>query len=254
MKKIALIVILSVVALGLRAEGGVDSRALWERAGRLYTAGDYNGAAATYDSIVNEGLESAELYYNLGCSYFKAGKSGRAILNYHRAQRLAPADGDIAYNLAYAESFVKDKIDEVPEFATTRLLGSAKNLVSVDCWGVLSLVMLALALIAILFYLLSQRRAIRKAGFVVGIVATFLLLCTVGLGASARRTLLSEDEAIVLSTAAVVKASPERTGKDLFILHEGTKVEVLDSFGEWSEIRIADGNEGWIRSSSIEII
>lgn len=242
------------VAVCAKAEGNVESNVLWKRAGRLYTAGDYNGAVATYDSIVNEGLESAELYYNLGCAYFKAGKSGKAILNYHRAQRLAPADEDVAYNLAYAESFVKDKIDAVPEFATTRLFGSAKNLMSVDGWGVLSLVMLGVVLVCTLLYLLSQRRSLRKAGFIVGIIAVVLMVCSVGLGASARKRLLSEDEAIILSTAAVVKASPERTGKDLFILHEGTKVEVLDTFGEWSEIRIADGNEGWIRYSSIEII
>ncbi len=252
MKKIFLIVVLAFVAVSARGQEGCD--VLWERAGRLYTAGDYNGAAATYDSIVNQGWESAPLYYNLGCSYFKAGKSGRAILNYYRAQRLSPADEDVAYNLAYAESFVKDKIESVPEFVLTRWLSRARNIMGVDGWAVLSIVLLGVALISVGFYLLAERRKIRKAGFVVGIASALLMILSVAFGAGSRRALLSDDEAIVLSTAAVVKASPERAGKDLFILHEGTKVEVLDTFGEWSEIRIADGNEGWIRSSSIEII
>ena len=86
------------------------------------------------------------------------------------------------------------------------------------------------------------------------IVALVVTVGAVSFGGAARKALMSDGEAVVLSTAAVVKASPEKTGKDLFILHEGTKVEVLDTFGEWSEIRIADGNEGWIRTSAIEVI
>ncbi|MBO7300081.1 MAG: competence protein [Tidjanibacter sp.] len=256
MKKIFVMIFVSLVTLGAFASERVpaDVQELWERGGRLYSAGDYNGAVAAYDSIVNAGWESAPLYYNLGCAHFKAGKGGKAILNYYRAQRLAPSDDDVAYNLAYAQSFVKDKIEAVPEFAVSRWMGNIKHLMGVDGWAVVSLVMLGIVLIAGGFYLLAQRRKIRKAGFVVGVVAALMFIFSLGFGGSAKSALVSDSEAVVLSTAAVVKASPERTGKDLFILHEGTKVEVLDAFGEWSEIRIADGNEGWIRTTSIEII
>lgn len=254
-------VIMSMVALvaavvGLRASEveSVDIDVLWERGNRLYTAGDYNGAVASYDSIVSAGWESAPLYYNLAGAYFKAGKSGRAILNYHRAARLAPGDDDVAYNLAYAESFVKDKIDAVPQFAVSRWVVGAGNMMSADTWGVVSIVLLGVTLAALLLYLLALKRSWRKTGFVVALCSAVLMICSVALGAGARKELVGRDEAIVLSSAAVVKASPERTSKDLFILHEGTKVEVLGLFGEWSEVRIADGNEGWIRSSSIEII
>lgn len=238
----------------LAAQEVVNKEVLWERGNHLYAAGDWNGAVATYDSIVNAGWESADLYYNLAGANFKAGKKGEAILNYYRAQRLDPNDDDIAYNLAYVESFVKDKIDSVPEFALSRWLGSAERVMSAGAWGVCALVCLGLMLVAAGFYLLAQRRKIRKAGFVVALVSLVAMLLSLSLGAEARSKLVSDSEAVVLSTAAVVKASPEKTGKDLFILHEGTKVEVLDTFGEWSEIRIADGNEGWIRSTSIEVI
>lgn len=255
MRKIIWMLILSAVALGARAEERTDdSRTLWERAGRLYAAGDYNGAVATYDSIVNQGWESAELYYNLGCANFKAGKNGKAILNYHRAQRIDPSNENVRYNLAYAETLVKDKIDAVPEFAAARWMRGIKNLFGVNTWGVMSLVALGVALAALLFYLLAQKRHIRKAGFVVALLGAVVFLLSVSLGGSLRRSLLDDNQAVVLSTAAVVKAAPEKSSKDLFILHEGTCVELLDSFGEWSEIRIADGNEGWIRTSSIEII
>lgn len=253
MKKIGLIFIamcVSLSAFGTRS----DVDALWERANHLYSAGDWNGAVATYDSIVNEGWESAPLYYNLAGAHFKAGSRGEAILNYHRAQRLAPSDDDIAYNLAYVESFVKDKIEVVPEFALNRWMGRVKSVMSADAWGVLALVMLGVMLVALGFFLLALRRGIRKVGFVVAVVSLVIVVGSVCFGSAARKALVSDNEAVVLSTAAAVKASPEKTGKDLFILHEGTKVEVLDAFGEWSEIRIADGNEGWIRTSAIEVI
>lgn len=232
----------------------LDMQELWERGNRLYSAGDYNGAVASYDSIVNAGWESAPLYYNLAGAYFKAGKSGKAILNYHRAQRLDPSNDDVAYNLAYAESFIKDKIEEVPTLALGRWIGRVGHILSADGWGILSLILLGIVLISAVFYALALRRSIRKTGFVVAVVSAVLLVGAVSFGISARTKLLSEDEAVVLSSAAVVKASPERTGKDLFILHEGTTIEVLGEFGEWSEIRIADGNEGWIRTASIEKI
>lgn len=232
----------------------IDLDELWARGNRLYSAGDYNGAVASYDSIVNAGWESAPLYYNLAGAYFKAGKSGKAILNYRRAARLDPSNDNIAYNLAYAESYVKDKIDEVPQFMGRKWVRVIGNLMSPDGWAVLSLVALGVMLASVVFYILAQRRAIRKCGFVTAVVMAVVLIVSVSFGISGRNQLLRNDEAVVLSSAAVVKASPERTGKDLFILHEGTTVVVIESFGEWSEIRIADGNEGWIRTSAIEII
>lgn len=253
MKKILIILISLCASLATYGED-VDTQVLWERGNHLYSAGDWNGAVATYDSIVNEGWESADLYYNLAGAYFKAGKRGKAILNYLRAQRLAPGDDDIAYNLAYAESFVKDKIEAVPEFALSRWMGSVARVMSSDKWGVCTLICLGVTLVAAGFYLLSARRKVRKTGFVVALVMLVATILSLSFGADTRQALTSQDEAVVLSTAAVVKASPEKSGKDLFILHEGTKVEVLDAFGEWSEIRIADGNEGWIRTSAIEVI
>jgi hypothetical protein len=252
MKKIISSLLLSL--LSLVAIAGTGSEELWDRGNRLYVSGDYNGAIATYDSIVNSGLESAPLYYNLAGAYFKAGKNGKAILNYHRAERLDPSNEDIAHNLAYAEARVVDKIESVPGSAVGRWFDSIARLFSADSWGVVSLVMLGVALASLLFYLLSERRRVRKLGFFAGLVALVCLVLSVTFGLTARSEQLNDTEAIVLSTASSVKASPEKSGKDLFILHEGTKVEVLDSFGDWTEIRIADGKEGWILSSAIEVI
>lgn len=227
---------------------------LWERGNTLYTNGDYNGAIAAYDSIVNQGLGSAKLYYNLGNAYFKAGRTGKAIVFYNRALKLAPSDSDTAYNLAYANTYVKDKIDAVPEFFVARWVRSLRNLLGSNAWAVISLVLLALTLALTGIYLLSERRRVRKAGFFSAIAALILTIITFSFAATERHAILDSSEAIVLSSAVSVKSSPDRTSKDIFILHEGTKVTVLDRFGDWTEIRIADGNEGWVVNSSIETI
>lgn len=253
MKKTIIVILAAlVVPFVALAESGVEAQ--WERGNRLYSAGDYNGAILTYDSIVNEGIESAALYYNLAGACFKAGRNGQAILNYHRSLRLDPSNEDALHNLAYAESFVKDNIDEIPTGFLSRTMTAIGRCMSVDGWGRSSLVALGVVLLAAGLFVLSQSRRLRKVGFSVGLVALVALVATLSFGASSRRELLSEEEAIVLVSASSVKASPEMTSKDLFVLHEGTKVDVLDSFGEWSEIRIADGNKGWIRTSAIEII
>lgn len=232
----------------------LDTEALWERGNTLYTAGDYNGALAVYDSIQKDGWASAKLFYNMAGAFFKGGQLGEAILYYNKARKLAPADDDIAYNLAYANSFVKDKINLVPEFFLKTWLSKAGNLMSSDAWAVCSLVALAITLAAVLVYLLGARRRVRKAGFALCIVAGVITVATVAFAAAERRDILDCSEGVVVSSAAAVKSSPDRTSKDIFILHEGTKVKLLDTFGAWNEIRIADGNEGWISSSAISPI
>lgn len=232
----------------------VDTDTLWERAGTLYTAGDYNGALMVYDSISSAGWTSAKLFYNMGNAYFKSGKIGEAILYYNKAQKLASADDDVAYNLAYANSFVKDKIEVVPEFFLKEWFSALGDTMSSDSWAVLSLVALGLTLAFGLVYLLGAKRKVRKAGFVVALVGAVVTIATGGFAAAERRDVLDCSEAVVVSSAAAVKSSPDRTSKDIFILHEGTKVKVLDTYGAWNEIRIADGNEGWISSSAIIVI
>lgn len=240
--------------VSLTATAQTSTEELWKRGNRLYAAGDYNGALMVYDSIRNEGWAGAKLFYNMGNAYFKSGNLGEAILYYNKAQKLAPADDDVAYNLAYANSFVKDKIDVVPQFFLAKWIDGVRNLMSSNAWAVVSLVVLALTLAAGLVYGLGARRGVRKAGFVAAIVGAVFTLVTASFAASERADVLDRSEAVVITSAAAVKSSPDRTSKDIFILHEGTKLRVLDTFGAWSEIRIADGNEGWILTSAISII
>ena len=83
---------------------------LWTEAERAYREGEFAEAVVAYEAIIAQGMESAELYYNLGNAYFKQNNLGRSILFYNRAQLLNPSDEDVRHNLMYARTKTKDNI------------------------------------------------------------------------------------------------------------------------------------------------
>lgn len=252
MKRFILLTMMcAVVWLGASAD---QLNRHWDRANTAYVNGDYKGALEAYDSILSQRVASPKLYYNIGNAYFKEGKTGKSILYYNKAQRLAPADKDIAFNLAVANGYVKDRINTVPEFFLSRWTNSLRTSASSDTWSILSLVMLALLLSGVLLYLLPMGIRTRKVGFSVAAVSLLMFAVSVWFACAERTHTLDSDQAIIMITAAPVKSSPDNSSKDIFVLHEGTKVTVLDRLGNWSEISIADGNKGWVMTHSIELI
>lgn len=253
-KSIILVCLASVCAATVSAHDKNGLDALWEKGNTLYANGDYNGAIVIYDSIVNTGYHSSKLYYNLGNAYFKNDNLGKSIVNYNRALRLAPSDDDIKYNLAVANSYIKDRIETVPEFFLSGWTKKLRLSVNTNAWAVWSLVFLAIAFAGILVYFLADTKKFRKAGFFVAIAMIILFLLSLSFSLSGRKDLRNGNEAIVVTSAVAVKSSPDSGSKDLFIIHEGTKTEVLGNFGGWTEIMIANGNKGWVLSAAIEVI
>ena len=231
-----------------------DAEELWDMANLAYNEGNFEKAAATYEQILAQNLHSAALYYNLANAYFKQGELGKALLNYNRASRIAPGDEDIRHNQEYAEKMTKDSIEKIPEFFLTTWLRSVRGAMSCTAWTVLSIVMLAVALVMALLYLLAQRMSLRKVGFYTMAVALLLFVATSIFAISERNQLVGRSEAIVMSTAASVKSSPDRSATELFVLHEGTKVSIGATTDGWAEVRIADGRKGWIEDKRIERI
>ena len=231
-----------------------DAEALWDMANTAYNEGNFEKAAATYEQILAQNLHSAALYYNLANAYFKQGELGKALLNYNRASRIAPGDEDIRHNQEYAEKMTKDSIEKIPEFFLTTWLRSVRGAMSCTAWTVLSIVMLAVALVMALLYLLAQRMSLRKVGFYTMAMALLLFVATSIFAISERNQLVGRSEAIVMSTAASVKSSPDRSATELFVLHEGTKVSIGATTDGWAEVRIADGRKGWIEDKRIERI
>lgn len=219
-----------------------------------YAQQKYQVAIEQYEQLLKQGV-SADLYYNLGNAYYRTDDITRAIINYERALLLSPGDSEIRFNLQLARSKTIDKITPESEMFFVTWYHSLVNLMSVDGWAFMALCSLALAVILSLVYLFSERIWLRKFGFFSGLVLIVIFVMSNVFASHQKTKLLDRTGAIVISSAATVKSTPAENGTDLFVLHEGTRVEITDnSMKDWKEIRLADGKEGWIESKRIELI
>ncbi len=228
---------------------------LWTAGVTAYTDGDWAGAAKAWTALRAAGLESPELYYNLGNACFKQDDLAHAILNYERALKLDPSYSDARFNLEFAQSFVQDKIEAVPEFFLEQWGRKACWLLPSDTWAVLFVVLLAVCLGCVLLFLLGGRTGVRRTGFICAIVALVLALLCLDFAFWQRTDYRKADGAIVTRPVTTVQSSPGRdSAKDLFVLHEGTKVKLLDEVGSWRNIELADGRQGWLPAEDLEVI
>lgn len=228
---------------------------LWIEGVAAYSAGRWNDAAVAWEGIYDAGIRGSELYYNLASAYFKLGETGKAILFYERALKEDPSDKDVRYNLEFARGMTQDRIEDVPEFILKTWIKKATYLFSSDLWAVLSILFFAGALALLLLFLLGSSSGARRTGFFTGIAALLIAVFCFASASSQRADASRKDEAIVMRPVSSVKSSPSSdSAKDLFILHEGTKVKILDEVDLWMNIELSDGRQGWIATKDIEII
>ncbi|MDE6688742.1 MAG: tetratricopeptide repeat protein [Prevotella sp.] len=242
---VLLLLLLLPVSAGAVTKADADS---------AYVNEDYRKAIEIYEALLQDGV-SPELYYNLGNAYYRVDDNTHAILNYERALLLAPGDADIKFNLQMAQSRTVDKIVPESEMFFVTWYHSLVNLTDVDGWAYLALGSLALAIILALLYLFSGSVLLRKVGFFGGIVAVVAFLLFNVFAWQQSQLLKNRSGAIIIQSAVPVKSTPAHGGTDLFILHEGTKVNITDdSMDNWKEIKMADGKKGWVQANQIEII
>ena len=247
--------LLMVMPLGVNAQTLSYPDSLWKAGVEAYSAGDYASALRDWEDVRATGLTSKELLYNLGDAYFKTGELGKAILSWERAQRMDVSDKDVKYNLEYANALTQDRIDSVPEFFLETWARNACFSVPSNVWAVLSLVFLALTLLLVLLFMLGSTPGKRRAGFFCAIVTLLVTLVAWDFAGWQSREARRQDLAIVMKPVSSVGSSPSAEGaKDLFILHEGTKVRILDNVSGFTQIEIADGRQGWIATRDIETI
>ena len=219
-----------------------------------YAQERYQKAAELYTQLLKQGV-SADLYYNLGNAYYRMDNITLAVLNYERALQLSPGDEDIRFNLQMARAKTIDKITPESEMFFVTWYRSLVNLMSVDAWARLALISLVAAIILALLYLFADAVWLRKVGFFGGLLFIALFLGSNLFAWQQKRSLLQRTGAIIVRSAVTVKSTPSKSGTDLFILHEGTKVTITDgAMRDWKEIRVADGKKGWIEAKEIEVI
>lgn len=217
-----------------------------------YAAGNYAEAAVSYQQAI-EDMPTAEGYYNLGNACFKQGELAQAILSYERALRIRPLYSDARHNLAFAQSRIVDNIEDNGGFFVASWFTSLRNLLSTMTWLGLSIGAFWLLLIGVLCFLLSRNMAIRKAGFFVALLMLVMTIWTGANAASLHHRNSARAEAIVTQGIVNAKSSPDRSGTDLFTLHEGTKVTIRETIGTWANIHVGN-NIGWIPLRDLERI
>jgi len=224
------------------------------KANRMYGNGSFTESVDLYKKVIALGNESPDLYYNLGNSYFKLNDYSNAILWYERAKRLDPGNEDIEFNLKVTNNKIADQIEPLPELFYKRWFRSLVNLFPSDTWARMGIILFILALASGSLYLLSRVLILRKFGFWVGAFILLFSIITILFSWNSYTTVKNANEAIIFTPTITIKSSPDEKSVDLFVLHEGTKVQIKDQIGSWYEIRIANGSVGWIPANTLEKI
>jgi hypothetical protein len=226
----------------------------FNKASGLYSSGKYKEALDEWMSLYDAGARSANLDFNISNAFFKTSNIPGSILFYERALLLSPADEDIQYNLQIARTMVVDKFIEIPELFFINWYNFLSLTLSTNLWAKISITSFILCLFALSIYIYSSRYRFKVIGFWLAIFLLVLSIASVSFSIRNRNLIYNNPKAIIFSPLVNGKSSPDNSGTDLFVLHEGTKVTIEDQVGEWYEIRLSDGNKGWVPANSLEKI
>ena len=224
---------------------GQDMESLYKQANDAYTAEDYEKAVSLYESIAEQGYESAELYYNLGNAHYKLNHLAPTILSYEKSLKLNPGQEDAIHNLKLANLKVIDNIEPIPDLLLVQWIKDTVNGKSSSQWASISLILLWLAAGAGAAFLLVKTPLVKRIGFFGGITLLVLSFISFGVSLSQKSMEADSGQGIIFNKNVYVKDAPGgRT--DLMILHEGIKVEVVEEVADWTKIRINDANVGTV--------
>lgn len=244
MKRYTLLILLAILSFAGRAQQSAND--WFEQANSAYNTGNYDSARIVYERILATEVESVPLYFNLGNTYYKMREYPMAIYYYEKALKLDPSNEEVQTNLAIANHAIVDKIEPVPQSFIVKGWRNVRASLSGDQWSWCSIVFFAMLLVSLFLFLRSRKIGVRKLGFFAGIVFLLAFVLSVVFAAQLKHASETQDQAIIMAPTVTVKSSPSEASVDLFVLHEGTKVTVLESSNGWNNIRIANGSVGWL--------
>jgi tetratricopeptide (TPR) repeat protein len=250
MKKILLLLAFFTVN-GLFSQ---DFDKLFSEANNFYKNGNYENAIELYEQIAVSGNVSSELFYNLGNSYYKINKVGPSIYNYEKALLLDPLNEDAENNLIFAKRLSLDRIEELPKSALQKFNENYISKLHYNQWATLSVVLSLLAALFFLLYYFSHSPSKKRLFFTSTVISVLLLVTSLSITVNQYRVDSRKVEAIIYATEVSVKNEPTRSAEEAFILHEGTKVIVLDQVDDWKKIKLVDGKIGWLKEQDINIL
>ena len=244
-----------VLALIYAIPAHVQNLESFEKANTYYLSENYSGAVETYESILESGLHSTELYFNLANSYYKLNKIGPCILNYEKALLISPNNERVLNNLSYARKMTVDKIDKVPDLNIYKSFEKIFHFFSLTGWAIACVVFVFCFVVLFILYYLESRAAKKRLFFILSFFS-FSLTASCFMIAHQKAEISKKIKyAVVFSQETDIKLEPSLKSETVFSLHEGTKIMLLDSSNAyWSKIKIQDGRVGWISKISFERI
>jgi len=247
MKQYLLLLIL-LVSNGLFAQND----AAFQKGNELYNAGKYLEAIEQYQTIIESGNHSAELYYNIANANYKLNKVAPTVYYYEKALQLAPNDADIQSNLAFAQNMTIDAIDILPEAGFSKILNGWISKRSYNSWAWIAVICTFIFVLAFITYYFGNRANQKRYFFILSFIALACMILSVVFAFQQKAMDIKDKPAIVFATETQAKTDPNFTSEQVFVIHEGTKVQVLQAFGDWKKIQIANGTEGWIPAEDIK--
>jgi tetratricopeptide (TPR) repeat protein len=231
-----------------------DIHSLFNKANTFYQKKDYKKAVEFYDSILKSGYQSSDLYFNMGNAHYKLQQFPEAMLNYERARRMAGNNDDIVFNIALTNLNIPDKIDPINELWIFDMWNQLVNSRDSASWGIILIVILWISLVLITLFNFTSVLIIRRISSILFLIG-FLSFIFIGVVTYKRyKAENNTNYAIVFTPTVYIKSAPDAQSTDIFILHNGVKVEIVEKVGEWYQVKLADGKKGWLLYNNLEVI
>ena len=243
---------LYILSFLLSLGGFAQNQTLFEQGNKLYNQGKYAEAIDKYKAILETKHHSAALYFNLANAHYKLNNIAPSIYYYEKALQLAPNDPDIKNNLAFAKNMTIDAIDVVPDAGFSKLLKNITGILSFDNWAKLAVASVIMFVLLFLLYYFTYSTFKKRLAFVFSNLFLFLAIVSVVIAFHKYKVYQNDKEAIVFAQEATIKNEPNARSSEVFRLHEGTKVKILDTINHWKKIKLADGKTGWIKNEDIK--
>ena len=246
--------ILYIIAVLLSFGVTAQNEALFDEANTLYNDGKYAESIDIYNRVLDSGKHSAELYFNLGNAHYKLNNIAPSIYFYEKALQLSPNEEDIKNNLAFAKNMTIDDIDIIPETGFAKLLNNLTHYLSYDGWAKAAVVFVFCFVILFLVYYFAYSSLKKRLAFMASMASLFLFFVSLTLAFHKYSLDKKDRPAIVFATESKVKSEPNSRSEELFRLHEGTKVQILDTINHWKKIKLTDGKTGWVVNDDIKAL
>lgn len=245
-------IIIFILLLGLA--GTAQNETNFEQATVAYNEGAYEKAIDLYSSILESGQHSAAIYYNLGNSYYKLNNVPNSIYYYEKALLLSPNDPEILNNLGYAQQMTLDAIEVLPETGLSKLYKSVTDVLTFDQWAYLGVFFMFLFVILYIVFYYAYYSLRKRWAFIGSLVSLTAALVTVVFAFVQYQDYNAYRPAIIFADEIGIQAEPNMTSDEVFILHAGTKVNVLEELNNWKKIALTDGKTGWVSSDNLKLL